>query len=83
MSVRAVVRGVGHYLPERVVPNSWFEDKLDTSDEWIRTRTGIERRHFAEDGQTTSDLATRAAALMVMRKGTADVIPDLREVQAF
>ena len=61
MTIRAVVRGVGHYLPERVVPNSWFEDKLETSDEWIKSRTGIERRHFAAEGQTTSELATRAA----------------------
>ncbi|MFI0394957.1 beta-ketoacyl-ACP synthase III [Paracoccus jiaweipingae] len=58
---RAVVRGCGHYLPERVVENSWFEDKLDTTDDWIRARTGIERRHFAAEGQTTSDLAIRAA----------------------
>jgi len=62
MTTRAVVRGVGHYLPERVVPNAWFEDKLDTSDEWIQSRTGIERRHFAAEGQTTSELAARAAA---------------------
>lgn len=60
-NIRAVVKGVGHYLPERVVPNSEFEKTLDTSDEWIRARTGIERRHFAAEGQTTSDLATRAA----------------------
>ncbi|MDQ7262363.1 ketoacyl-ACP synthase III [Paracoccus sp. PS-1] len=58
---RAIVRGTGHYLPERVVENSWFEDKLDTSDEWIRARTGIERRHFAAEDQGTSDLAIRAA----------------------
>lgn len=61
MTVRAVVRGVGHYLPERVVPNSEFETSLDTSDEWIRARTGIERRHFAADDETTSDLALQAA----------------------
>ncbi|MCB1339767.1 MAG: ketoacyl-ACP synthase III [Pseudooceanicola sp.] len=61
MSLRAVVRGVGHHLPERVVPNAEFESKLDTSDEWIRARSGIERRHFAAEGETTSDLATRAA----------------------
>lgn len=58
---RAVVQGVGHYLPDRIVPNAWFAETLDTSDEWIRSRSGIERRHFAADGQTTSDLATRAA----------------------
>ncbi|SPH18323.1 3-oxoacyl-[acyl-carrier-protein] synthase 3 [Defluviimonas aquaemixtae] len=61
MTIRAVVRGVGHYLPERVVPNSEFEARLDTSDEWIRSRTGIERRHFAAEGETTSDLGARAA----------------------
>jgi 3-oxoacyl-[acyl-carrier-protein] synthase-3 len=61
MTTRAVVRGVGHYLPERVVPNAEFEKSLDTSDEWIVSRTGIERRHFAAEGQTTSDLAARAA----------------------
>ncbi|MCY4169610.1 MAG: ketoacyl-ACP synthase III [Rhodobacter sp.] len=61
MTRRAVVRGVGHYLPERLVPNHEFEDSLDTTDEWIRSRTGIERRHFVTDGQGTSDLAVRAA----------------------
>ena len=61
MTTRAVVKGVGHYLPERIVPNAEFEKSIETSDEWIRTRTGIERRHFAAEGQTTSDLATRAA----------------------
>ncbi|AWD20454.1 beta-ketoacyl-ACP synthase III [Fuscovulum blasticum] len=61
MTIRAVVRGVGHYLPDRVVPNAEFEKIVDTSDEWIRSRSGIERRHFAAEGQTTSDLATCAA----------------------
>ena len=58
---RSIVRGTGHYLPERVVENTWFEDKLDTTDDWIRTRTGIERRHFAADDETTSTMAIRAA----------------------
>ena len=61
MTIRAAVRGVGHYLPERVVPNAEFEAIVETSDEWIKSRSGIERRHFAADGQLTSDLATRAA----------------------
>jgi 3-oxoacyl-[acyl-carrier-protein] synthase-3 len=61
MTIRAVVRGVGHYLPERVVPNAEFESLIETSDEWIRTRSGIERRHFAAEGQMTSDLGLRAA----------------------
>ncbi|MBU3030363.1 beta-ketoacyl-ACP synthase III [Paracoccus marinaquae] len=69
MTRRAVITGTGHYLPERVVENSWFEDKLDTTDEWIRTRSGIERRHFAAEGQATSDLATRAAQAALDRAG--------------
>lgn len=61
MTGRAVVIGAGHYLPERVVPNAEFEATLDTSDEWIRTRSGIERRHFAAEGETTATMATEAA----------------------
>jgi len=61
MTIRAVVTGVGHYLPERVVPNSHFETFLETTDEWIRSRSGIERLHFSADDQTTSDLEARAA----------------------
>ena len=61
MTIRAVVKGVGHYLPDRVVSNAEMETFVDTTDEWIKTRSGIERRHFAATGQTTSDLGTRAA----------------------
>ncbi len=77
MTTRAVVRGVGHYLPERIVPNTWFEDKLDTSDEWIRSRSGIERRHFAAEGETTSDLAVQAA-----REALADAVMDAGSLDA-
>lgn len=77
MTRRAVVTGVGHYLPERVVPNSEFEASLDTTDEWIRSRSGIERRHFAAEGQTTSDLATHAA-----RAALADAGCDASDVDA-
>jgi 3-oxoacyl-[acyl-carrier-protein] synthase-3 len=69
MTIRAIVRGVGHYLPDRVVPNSEFEAMLDTTDAWIKARSGIERRHFAAEGQTTSDLATRAATAALMDAG--------------
>lgn len=61
MTIRAVVKGIGHYLPDRIVSNADLETMVDTTDEWIRTRSGIERRHFAAEGQMTSDLATRAA----------------------
>ena len=75
MTRRAVVKGVGHYLPERVVPNSEFEKTLETSDEWIKARSGIERRHFAAEGQTTSDLATEAAkAALAMANMSANDI---------
>ncbi len=75
MTRRAVVKGVGHYLPERVVPNSEFEKTLDTSDEWIKSRSGIERRHFAAPGETTSDLGAKAAERALQNAGlTADDI---------
>ncbi len=70
MSVtRAVAIGCGHYLPERVVENAEFEKTLDTSDEWIRARTGIERRHFAAEGELTSDLAINAARMALANAG--------------
>ena len=72
---RAVAVGIGHYLPERVVPNAEFEAMVDTSDEWIRARSGIERRHFAAEGQTTSDLGIAAARAALDNAGlTADDI---------
>jgi len=67
--IRAVPLGCGHYLPERVVENAEFEKTLDTSDEWIRSRTGIERRHFAADGEFTSDLAIMAAKAALANAG--------------
>ncbi len=73
MTIRAVVKGVGHYLPERVVPNSEFEATLETSDEWIRARSGIERRHFAAEGETTSALAINAATAALKDAG---MVPD-------
>lgn len=69
---RAVIRGTGHYLPERIVENSWFEERLDTTDEWIRARTGIARRRFAAEGQTTSDLAIRAAKATMENAGVTE-----------
>jgi 3-oxoacyl-[acyl-carrier-protein] synthase-3 len=69
--VRAVARGCGHYLPARVVENAAFAATLDTSDEWIRARTGIERRHFAAEGETTSDLAAAAARAALADAGMA------------
>ena len=70
-AIRAVPLGCGHYLPKRVVENSEFADTLDTSDEWIRARTGIERRHFAADDELTSDLAIKAADAALAAAGLA------------
>lgn len=69
MTKRAVVVGYGHYLPERIVENAEFESSIDTTDEWIRTRSGIERRHFAAEGQHTSDLAAEAAKAALAQAG--------------
>ncbi len=71
MTTRSRIVGTGHYLPARVVPNSEFEARLDTSDEWIRSRSGIERRHFAAEGENTSDLALAAARAALDDAGLA------------
>jgi 3-oxoacyl-[acyl-carrier-protein] synthase-3 len=58
---QATIEGVGHYLPRRVVENCEFEKSLETNDAWIRSRTGIERRHFSSENETTSNMAIDAA----------------------
>jgi len=73
MTIRAVVKGVGHYLPDRVVANADLEGLVDTTDAWIKIRSGIERRHYAAEGQTTSDLGTRAALAALADAG---LLPD-------
>lgn len=73
MTRNATITGVGSALPPRLVPNRWFEDKVETNDEWIRTRTGIEARHFVGDGTDTSDLAVEAAHAAM---AAAAVAPD-------
>jgi 3-oxoacyl-[acyl-carrier-protein] synthase-3 len=65
MTVKAYIRSTGHYLPERVVPNQFFVDHFadtdtPTSDEWIRERTGIERRHWVSDHESTATISTLA-----------------------
>jgi 3-oxoacyl-[acyl-carrier-protein] synthase-3 len=65
------IAGTGSHLPEKVVTNFDLEKVVDTSDEWIRTRTGIERRHIAADGETTVDLAEHAARRALDAAGIA------------
>ncbi|ESU32617.1 3-oxoacyl-ACP synthase [Bacillus sp. 17376] len=67
--MNAGITGVGRYLPEEVVTNLDLEKKMDTSDEWIRTRTGIEERRIAGDDMNTSDLAYRAAVEAIANAG--------------
>ena len=69
VSRHATITGVGSSLPPRLVPNTWFEARVDTTDEWIRSRTGIEARHFADDGVVTSDLAVEAARIALRTAG--------------
>lgn len=60
-SVRSIIRGTGSALPARLMPNAEFESRLETSDEWIRQRTGIAQRYIAGEGETTVSLAVDAA----------------------
>lgn len=55
------IAGTGSYLPEKVLTNADLEKMVETSDEWIQTRTGIRERHIAAEGETTSDLGYQAA----------------------
>ncbi len=66
---RAGVTALGAYAPERIVTNQDLEAMMDTSDEWITTRTGIKRRHLAADDEFTSDLAFRAVENLLARHG--------------
>jgi 3-oxoacyl-[acyl-carrier-protein] synthase-3 len=72
---KAVVTGVGAYLPEKILSNDDLARAVDTSDAWIRERTGIRERHIAAEGEFTSDLAVRAAraALRAAGVGPADI----------
>ncbi|HKD55819.1 MAG TPA: beta-ketoacyl-ACP synthase III [Steroidobacteraceae bacterium] len=65
------IAGTGSYLPEKVITNHDLEKMVDTTDEWIRTRTGIERRHVAADGETTVDLAEQATRRALEAAGIA------------
>lgn len=67
--MNAGILGIGKYVPDKVVTNFDLEKIMDTSDEWIRTRTGIEERHFAADDQETSDLAVAAAKEAIAKAG--------------
>jgi 3-oxoacyl-[acyl-carrier-protein] synthase III len=69
--IHSRIAGTGSYLPEKVLTNHDLEKMVDTTDEWIRTRTGIERRHVAAPGETTVDLAEHAARRALEAAGVA------------
>ncbi len=66
---RSVVLGCGSYLPERILTNAELAKKVDTSDEWIVQRTGIQQRHIAAEGEFTSHLAIKAAKAALANAG--------------
>jgi len=74
---RAVVKGWGGYVPERVVTNDALAEQMDTSDAWIRSCTGIRQRHIAAAGELTSDLAVAAARPALARAGLTAADVDL------
>lgn len=63
------IKGMGYYVPEKIMTNFDFEKIIDTTDEWIRTRTGIQERRFAAPEQATSDLCVEAAKKALDRAG--------------
>lgn len=73
MSINALITGTGSYLPEKVLTNTELSKTMDTTDEWIRQRTGIEQRHVAAEDQNTSDLAVEAGRIALENAG---LVPD-------
>jgi len=71
------ITGTGSYLPEQVLTNSELEKIVDTTDEWIRSRTGIEKRHVARDDETTCDLAEKASRAAIKMAGKKENDIDL------
>lgn len=76
--IRAKIIGTGSYLPRRVMTNEDWAKRVDTSDEWIVTRTGIKERHIAAEKEATSDLvcqaAKRALAAAKVKKESLDLV---------
>jgi 3-oxoacyl-[acyl-carrier-protein] synthase III len=75
--IRSVIRGVGAHLPKRIVTNEDLARRVDTSDAWIKERTGIEQRHIAEDAELTSSLGIAASHQALVRAGIDPVDIDL------
>jgi len=74
---RSIIKGVGSYLPARILTNAELAARIETSDEWITQRTGIRQRHIAAEGETTSMLAIRAAEAALAQAGLTAADIDL------
>ncbi|MCK5034201.1 MAG: 3-oxoacyl-ACP synthase, partial [Calditrichia bacterium] len=66
---KSKIAGVGHFVPEKVITNFDLEKIMDTTDEWIRERTGIEQRRYAVDGENNVDIAEKASQMALERAG--------------
>jgi len=77
MTVYSRIAGTGSYLPEKILTNADLEKIVETSDQWIRERTGIQQRHIAAEGQTTVDLAEQAALRAMEAAGVTGADLDL------
>lgn len=75
--ITAAITGVHGYLPEKILSNKDLEKMVDTSDEWIVSRTGIKTRHLLEDGKGTSDMGAEAVKSLLKKKGIAPEEIDL------
>ena len=66
--IQAAITAVGGYVPEKILSNKDLEKMVDTTDEWIQSRTGIKERHILEDGRATSDMAVKAVNELLKKR---------------
>ena len=67
--MNATITSTAHYVPEKVLTNSDLEKLVDTSDEWIKSRVGINQRHVVADGEASSDMSTKVAHSLLEKRG--------------
>ena len=77
MTIYSRIAGTGSYLPEKILTNADLEKMVDTDDQWIRERTGIEERHIAAEGETTSHMGFLAAQRAMEAAGVTAADLDL------
>lgn len=77
MTIYSRIAGTGSYLPEKILTNADLEKMVDTDDQWIRERTGIEERHIAAEGETTSSMGVIAAQRAMEAAGVTAADLDL------